>query len=33
VVEARFRHPLEPLLVILSVYLIRSAKPRSLTSN
>jgi 4-amino-4-deoxy-L-arabinose transferase-like glycosyltransferase len=27
-VEARFRHPLEPLIVILSVYLFRSASPR-----
>jgi 4-amino-4-deoxy-L-arabinose transferase-like glycosyltransferase len=25
--EARFRHPLEPLIVILSVFLIRSARP------
>ncbi len=27
-VEARFRHPLEPLIVILSVYLFQSATPR-----
>lgn len=27
-VEARFRHPLEPLIVILSVYLFQSAEPR-----
>ncbi|HUY82100.1 MAG TPA: glycosyltransferase family 39 protein [Acidobacteriaceae bacterium] len=27
--EARFRHPLEPLIVILSVYLFQSASPRS----
>jgi 4-amino-4-deoxy-L-arabinose transferase-like glycosyltransferase len=27
-VEARFRHPLEPLIVILSVYLYQSATPR-----
>lgn len=27
-VEARFRHPLEPLIVILSVYLFESATPR-----
>ena len=27
-VEARFRHPLEPLIVILSVYLFQSAQPR-----
>jgi 4-amino-4-deoxy-L-arabinose transferase-like glycosyltransferase len=27
-VEARFRHPLEPLMVILSVYLFQSAQPR-----
>jgi 4-amino-4-deoxy-L-arabinose transferase-like glycosyltransferase len=27
-VEARFRHPLEPLLVIFSVYLFQSATPR-----
>ncbi len=27
-VEARFRHPLEPLIVILSVYLFQSASPR-----
>jgi 4-amino-4-deoxy-L-arabinose transferase-like glycosyltransferase len=28
VIEARQRHPLEPLIVILSVFLIRSAQPR-----
>ena len=28
-VEARFRHPLEPLIVILSVYLFQSAAPRT----
>ena len=28
-VEARFRHPLEPLIVILSVYLFQSATPRT----
>jgi 4-amino-4-deoxy-L-arabinose transferase-like glycosyltransferase len=27
-VEARFRHPLEPLIVILSVFLFQSAQPR-----
>jgi len=27
-VEARFRHPLEPLIVILSIYLFQSAEPR-----
>jgi len=30
-VEARFRHPLEPLIVILSVYLFQSAGPRTST--
>ena len=28
-VSARFRHPLEPLLTILGVYLFQSATPRS----
>ncbi len=28
-VEARFRHPLEPLIVIFSVYLFQSASPRA----
>jgi 4-amino-4-deoxy-L-arabinose transferase-like glycosyltransferase len=28
-VQARFRHPLEPLICVLAVYLFRSAKPRS----
>jgi hypothetical protein len=28
-VQARFRHPLEPLIAILAVYLFRSAEPRS----
>jgi len=27
-VQARFRHPLEPLICVLAVYLFRSAKPR-----
>jgi hypothetical protein len=27
-VQARFRHPLEPLITILGVYLFRSTKPR-----
>jgi hypothetical protein len=27
-VHARFRHPLEPLMVILGVYLFQSAEPR-----
>ena len=27
-VQARFRHPLEPLITVLSVYLFRSAEPR-----
>jgi 4-amino-4-deoxy-L-arabinose transferase-like glycosyltransferase len=30
-VEARFRHPLEPLIVILSVHLFQSASPRQKT--
>ena len=30
--EARFRHPFEPLIVILSVFLIRSAQPRRRTA-
>jgi 4-amino-4-deoxy-L-arabinose transferase-like glycosyltransferase len=32
-VEARFRHPLEPLIVIFSVYLFQSATPRQLTGT
>ena len=28
-VHARFRHPLEPLICILAVYLFQSAQPRS----
>jgi hypothetical protein len=27
-VQARFRHPLEPLIAILGVYLFRSVEPR-----
>jgi hypothetical protein len=33
VVEARFRHPLEPLIVILSVYLVQSATPRKASTK
>jgi hypothetical protein len=31
-VQARFRHPLEPILTILAVYLFQSAKPRTAQS-
>ena len=32
-VNARFRHPLEPLIAILTVYLFQSARPRKATSS
>lgn len=32
-VQARFRHPLEPLIAILGVYLFRSTEPRKKTSE
>ena len=30
---ARFRHPLEPLICILAVYLFQSTTPRSITTK
>jgi len=32
-VQARFRHPLEPLITVLAVYLFRSTEPRKKTSE
>jgi hypothetical protein len=32
-VHARFRHPLEPLITVLAVYLFQSAQPRSRTAH
>ena len=32
-VNARFRHPLEPLIAILAVYLFQSAKPRKVKES
>ena len=32
-VNARFRHPLEPLIAILTVYLFQSARPRKAMSS
>jgi hypothetical protein len=32
-VQARFRHPLEPLITIFSVFLFQSARPRGVSSS
>jgi asparagine N-glycosylation enzyme membrane subunit Stt3 len=32
-VQPRFRHPLEPLIAVLAVYLLRSAEPRKIVSR
>jgi hypothetical protein len=32
-VQARFRHPLEPLIAVLGVYLFRSTEPRKKMSE